>query len=91
MDASRAVVILMQIRLTKWRSKLVTAAALLALSPGTATAQTVAVPHPAGNALPLGRIDFPVVFVSRQIPDRGSIYWDVPNDMPGVGPHSRSV
>jgi len=31
----------------------------------------------------------PLVFVSRQIPPRGSIYWDVPGDMPGVGPHSR--
>ncbi|MEO8274703.1 MAG: hypothetical protein ABI639_00690 [Thermoanaerobaculia bacterium] len=30
-----------------------------------------------------------VVFVSRQIPNEGSIYWSVPNDMPGVGPHSR--
>lgn len=30
-----------------------------------------------------------VVFVSRQIPPDGSIYWDVPKDMPGVGPHSR--
>jgi len=31
----------------------------------------------------------PIVFVSRQIPTAGSIYWDVPKDMPGVGPHSR--
>lgn len=30
-----------------------------------------------------------IVFVSRQIPNNGSIYWDVPKDMPGVGPHSR--
>jgi hypothetical protein len=30
-----------------------------------------------------------LVFVSRQIQDEGTIYWDVPNDMPGVGPHSR--
>src|SRR6516162_9475041 len=30
-----------------------------------------------------------LVFVSRQIPPNGSIYWDVPRDMPGVGPHSR--
>ncbi|MCG8350576.1 MAG: hypothetical protein MI924_22640 [Chloroflexales bacterium] len=30
-----------------------------------------------------------IVFVSRQIPDEGSIYWDRPRDMPGVGPHSR--
>ncbi len=30
-----------------------------------------------------------IVFVSRQIPDRGSIYWNEPRDMPGVGEHSR--
>jgi hypothetical protein len=30
-----------------------------------------------------------VVFVSRQIPDDGTIYWSVPHDQPGVGPHSR--
>jgi hypothetical protein len=30
-----------------------------------------------------------IVFVSRQIPSNGSIYWNVPKDMPGVGPHSR--
>lgn len=30
-----------------------------------------------------------IVFVSRQIPNGGSIYWDAPKDMPGVGPHSR--
>ena len=35
------------------------------------------------------RIRDPLVFVSRQIPPSGSIYWDVPRDMPGVGPHSR--
>lgn len=31
----------------------------------------------------------PIVFVSRAIPDAGSIYWAVPGDQPGVGPHSR--
>ncbi len=31
----------------------------------------------------------PVVFVSRQIPPVGSVFWDVPNDMPGVGSYSR--
>jgi hypothetical protein len=35
------------------------------------------------------QISDPLVFVSRQIPPNGSIYWDVPRDMPGVGPHSR--
>lgn len=39
---------------------------------------------------------FPIVFVSRQIPDEGSIYWDEPyngveppNAIPGVGSHGR--
>ena len=31
----------------------------------------------------------PLVFVSRQIPNAGTIYWSVPSDLPGVGPHSR--
>jgi hypothetical protein len=31
----------------------------------------------------------PLVFVSRQIPNQGSIYWEPPKAMPGVGPHSR--
>lgn len=30
-----------------------------------------------------------LVFVSRQIPSQGSIFWIVPKDMPGVGPYSR--
>ena len=39
---------------------------------------------------------FPIVFVSRRIPDAGSIYWDEPyngvqppNAIPGVGSHGR--
>ncbi len=31
----------------------------------------------------------PIVFVSRQIMNEGSIYWDPPKGMPGVGPYSR--
>jgi hypothetical protein len=34
-------------------------------------------------------VPHPIVFVSRQIPDRGTIYWEVPNSQPGVGPNSR--
>ncbi|WP_224247510.1 DUF7402 domain-containing protein [Hyalangium gracile] len=30
-----------------------------------------------------------LVFVSRKVMPEGSIYWDVPNAMPGVGAHSR--
>jgi hypothetical protein len=31
----------------------------------------------------------PIVFVQRQIPGNGSIYWDEAKDLPGVGAHSR--
>jgi|GEM_PF-1536378 len=48
------------------------------------TATPVATPIPGGTPGP-----YAIVFVSRQIPSNGSIYWDVPKDMPGVGPHSR--
>ncbi len=34
-------------------------------------------------------INEPILFVSRQIPSDGSIYWDAAQDMPGVGAHSR--
>ena len=30
-----------------------------------------------------------VVFVSRQIPAMGTVYWNVPKGLPGVGPFSR--
>jgi hypothetical protein len=46
----------------------------------TATLGPSATPNPNGPS---------IVFVSRQIRDEGSIYWDVPKTMPGVGPHSR--
>lgn len=39
------------------------------------------------SALPLA--DEPIVFVSRQIPPYGSYWWNVANDLPGVGPFSR--
>ena len=31
----------------------------------------------------------PAVFVARQIPETGTVYWDKPKGMPGVGPYSR--
>jgi hypothetical protein len=34
-------------------------------------------------------LPFPIVFVSRQIPNDGTTYWSVPKDQPGVGGHSR--
>lgn len=46
---------------------------------------------PIGGSIdaPPGKTSVPLVFVSRQILDGGSIYWDLPKDMPGVGAHSR--
>lgn len=53
-----------------------------AMPTGAPTAVPTVTPTPvAGNV--------PILFVSRQIPNAGSIYWSVPNDLPGVGPHSR--
>lgn len=66
-----------------------TLAPLAALSIG-ASAQIPAIPYTGGPGQALARIDVPIVFVSRQIPDQGSIYWSAPNAMPGVGPHSRT-
>lgn len=42
-----------------------------------------------GIDVPKGELGAPIVFVSRQIQDQGSIYWDAVKDMPGVGAHSR--
>ena len=36
-----------------------------------------------------GGVPAPFVFVQRQIPGNGSIYWDEAKDLPGVGAHSR--
>jgi hypothetical protein len=44
---------------------------------------------PRPHALTGPLVPFPLVFVSRQIPNNGTIYWNVPKDQPGVGPHSR--
>lgn len=56
--------------------------------PATGNAQTsgqrrVFAPFVARDGVPA------LVFVSRQIRDRGTIYWDRPRDMPGVDPYSR--
>jgi hypothetical protein len=64
------------------------AVALTALS-NQVSGQVPAVSRVGSGGQTLARIDVPIVFVSRQIPDRGSIYWSVPNAMPGVGAHSR--
>jgi hypothetical protein len=44
---------------------------------------TIYLPQLSGGDVPA------LVFVSRRINDLGTIYWDVPKDMAGVGPHSR--
>ncbi len=50
-------------------------------------------PPPTGVAptpVPPGTVEIPaIVFVQRQIPNDGSIYWETVKDMPGVGAHSR--
>jgi hypothetical protein len=43
----------------------------------------------AGRAAPTG-LGAPIVFVSRQILPMGSVYWDVPKGLPGVGAASRT-
>ena len=63
----------------------------LLVAPGAqrgAASSSGAVYIPLARASSIGG-GLPIVFVSRQIPANGSIYWDVPKDMPGVGPHSR--
>lgn len=65
---------------------------LVAIVPQT---QVKANPVGGGNlylpllSAPAGATSYAIVFVSRQIPDEGSIYWSTPNGMPGVGPWSR--
>lgn len=44
---------------------------------------------PLVNTLPSATGDQAIVFVSRQIPAMGTVYWDVPKGLPGVGPFSR--
>ncbi len=57
----------------------------------TATPNVTPTPTlPAGTAVSgPASLTVPVVFVSRQIPPSGSIYWSVPRSIPGVGPWSR--
>jgi len=43
----------------------------------------------ASSAFAGGIVLEPLVFVQRQIPDNGSIYWNEAKDLPGVGAHSR--
>lgn len=44
---------------------------------------------PIVNTLPSLTADQAIVFVSRQIPEMGTVYWNVPKALPGVGPFSR--
>jgi hypothetical protein len=62
--------------------------------PGAPTATATSPANPGGTPtttatsgpLPTG---LRIVFVSRQIPSEGSIYYETTKSMPGVGPHSR--
>lgn len=51
--------------------------------------QTMRLYLPLINTLPSLTSDQAIVFVSRQIPAMGTVYWDIPKAMPGVGPFSR--
>lgn len=46
-------------------------------------------PFVRGSGPGQGESFYPIVFVSRQIPQIGSVYWNVPGGMPGVGVFSR--
>ncbi|GIV76517.1 MAG: hypothetical protein KatS3mg050_0911 [Litorilinea sp.] len=61
------------------------------IPPPTATPVSTpsASPTPTPTPPPNGEVQDPIVFVSRQIPERGSIYWDEARGMPGVGAFSR--
>ena len=60
-----------------------------------ALGQTIPAEQPNRQHLPLIKTqpsatgDQAIVFVSRQIPQMGTVYWNVPKGMPGVGPFSR--
>lgn len=41
------------------------------------------------QAAVVGTVDVPILFVSRQITPRGTVYWDQAKGMPGAGPFSR--
>jgi hypothetical protein len=60
-------------------------------TPTATPAATPVLPNPTSTYIPPtpDMRDVSVVFVSRQIGDQGTIYWNEPRDMPGVGPHSR--
>jgi Tol biopolymer transport system component len=53
----------------------------------TAPAETVA--RYAAAFDPAGQLTVPLLFVSRRITERGTVYWDQAKGMPGVGPFSR--
>ncbi len=63
-------------------------------APATATPTDTATPYPSPTATAESTttpsaLTVPLVFVSRQIPDHGSVYWLETKGMPGVGPYSR--
>ncbi|MDW8394591.1 MAG: T9SS type A sorting domain-containing protein, partial [Chitinophagales bacterium] len=67
-------------------------AASLALRPGPDRQSSGILPvnMPSDNADTRNNLlEYPIVFVSRAIPQQGSIYWDGARGLPGVGPFSR--
>lgn len=59
----------------------------IASAPSSDTADTLALYRSAVNQAGLPAV--PIIFVSRQIPARGTVYWEAAKGMPGVGPFSR--
>jgi len=54
----------------------------------TATPDATPTPTPVATTDP-NALNTALVFVSRQIPDQGSVFWTVTKGLPGVGPYSR--
>mgnify|MGYP001220317825 CR=1 FL=1 len=63
-------------------STLVSSTAVLVSSPETPASYSAAF-------IPNASLTVPLLFVARQIPARGTVYWDQAKGMPGVGPFSR--
>jgi len=66
----------------------------VATATATNTPTATSTPYPTATPLPTTSgtpvvLSAPIVFVSRQIPTQGSVYWTETKGMPGVGPYSR--
>ncbi len=55
----------------------------------TVTPTAAAITTPSPTPPPLDTLEYPIVFVSRQIPSNGSAYYQETGSLPGVGAYSR--